>query len=315
MLQYIIILTLFATSYSFYTIVPTGYRGVVVSYGVIQDYLLEPGFHTNIHPFVYIEHVQVSPQVDEIKNVFCDTNEKVRVIFDRIEVGNTLSPDYVINTTSKYGFYYDKYWVINKVTHELNVICSNMTVQEVAVDKFSVLDNLLSNFLQNENDKAQTGVKIDFIRLTKPTLPQEITNNYEKMVVERTAKKALEETEKRIHIENKIARDKAENENNMNLDKMKAENNARILQAEAENKIMISNIEAKKNESVIVNEIKIMGAKADNEKAEMEYGIQLKMYSIEGYTEVQKVSNLLPKNLQYLAADSVPMLLESLKRK
>ena len=61
---------------------------------------------------------------------------------------------------------------------------------------------IYSKFLQEQNDGLDTGITIDFVRLSKPTLPQTLQDNYDKIANEKTALKALMEEKKRLAQEN-----------------------------------------------------------------------------------------------------------------
>ena len=103
-----------------------------------------------------------------------------------------------------------------------------MSSQEIYIEKFDTLDDLLRNFLQKENDNLKTGITIDFVRLSKPTLPRALQDNYDKIANEKTALKALMEEKKRLA---------QENENKIMV--AKAQGEAKRISAEKENQVLL----------------------------------------------------------------------------
>ena len=97
---------------------------------------------------------------------------------------------------------------------------------EIYIEKFDQLDDQLRDFLQTENNKLNTGISVDFVRLSKPTLPEALQKNYDKIANEKTALKALMEEKKRLaqENENKIMVAKAEGE----AERIKAEKKNQI---------------------------------------------------------------------------------------
>ena len=68
---------------------------------------------------------------------------------------------------------------MNKVRHQMNVICSKLDTYDIFVTQFEKLDDMLLSFLQSEQDKLDTGITIDYVRLTKPKLPADQARTYE----------------------------------------------------------------------------------------------------------------------------------------
>jgi len=91
--------------------------------------------------------------------------------------------------------------VTDLVTHQINVICSKKSAHQIAIEVFDTLDDLMKEFIQSENDRKNSGLMINFVRLTKPRLPPSIEKNYLALAEERTMKKVLEEKKERIRTE------------------------------------------------------------------------------------------------------------------
>ena len=79
-------------------------------------------------------------QTDVVKNIPCGTSGGTLVYFDRIEVVNKLRKPFVFDTIRNYTSSYDKFWIYNKIHHEINQFCSKHTLQQIYIDEFENLD-------------------------------------------------------------------------------------------------------------------------------------------------------------------------------
>jgi erlin len=81
---------------------------------------------------------------------------------------------------------YDRPWIFDKIHHEVNQLCSQHTLQEVYIDLFHTVDDILLNALQESCDIWAPGIEVVSIRVTKPRIPESIRKNYEAMEAEKT---------------------------------------------------------------------------------------------------------------------------------
>ncbi len=229
--------------------VPEGHVGIYYRLGgKLMEHTSEPGFYLKAPwPVTAASEIQITPQTDVLHNVECGAKDGTQLYFKQVEVGNHLKKDSVYSTVKRFTENYDTYLIKDKVRHQINVICSSLNSQEIYIEKFDTLDDELKEFLQKENDKENSGVIVDFVRLSKPTLPKTLQDNYDKIANEKTAREVAIQTQKRLEQEqkNKIMvaekeaeRDRiiAENKNQMALDKKKADEHM----AEIENRIALS---------------------------------------------------------------------------
>ena len=137
-------------------------------------------------PMTFSSTVNISPQTDKINDIVCYANDGTPMPFPNIAVGNHLRQDYVFRTVNKFGEDYDGYLVIDKVRAQVQVICGNMTSDEIFNTKFDTIDDQLKQFLIEENEKElESGVVIDFVRMSKPTLPKELQDKYKEIAKEK----------------------------------------------------------------------------------------------------------------------------------
>ena len=164
------------TNMSIFT-VNEGYVGVVYVLGSLSTNILNPGLHFVIPIISTIHQVQITIQTDYVRDVPCGTNSGVTIKFDKIEVVNQLNKHSVFETIKNYTVEYDKPLIFDKIHHEMNQFCSKHSLQEVYIDKFDKLDEILTETLQNSLNMYAPGVTIRSIRLSKPIVPREVEEN------------------------------------------------------------------------------------------------------------------------------------------
>ena len=155
--------------------------GIYKRLGVLQKGLSNPGFHFRI-PFLenYIE-MKVSIQTDVVKNIPCGTSNGTLVYFERVEVVNKLRKEFVYDTVLNYTEDYERYWITDKLHHEINQFCSKHSLQEIYIDIFDKLDEELIKSLEKDLKVWAPGIEILSIRVTKPNIPDRIKANFEEM--------------------------------------------------------------------------------------------------------------------------------------
>lgn len=166
--------------------VDEGHVGVYWRGGALQKRITEPGFHLKFPVVDQFEEVQVTIQTDKVINIPCGTSGGVMLTIDKVEVVNRLKKEHVYETIKNYTVNYDKIWIFDKIHHEINQFCSKHTLQEVYIDLFQDVDELLGKALQNDADTWAPGVEIIAVRITKPNIPRQVLQNYESMEAEKT---------------------------------------------------------------------------------------------------------------------------------
>ncbi|CAO2828369.1 unnamed protein product [Amaranthus hypochondriacus] len=209
--------------------VPEGHVGVYWRGGALLKTITDPGFHWKLPLITHYEPIQVTLQTDQVRDIPCGTKGGVMINFFRIEVVNRLKKDYVYDTLLNYGVHYDKTWIYDKIHHEINQFCSSHSLQQVYIDMFDQIDERMKDALQGDCTRYAPGVEIISVRVTKPTIPESIRQNYEQMEEERT--KALIAIEKQ-----KVAEKEAETQ--MKIAISEAEKNSNVSKIIMEQKLM-----------------------------------------------------------------------------
>ena len=145
----------------------------------------------------------------------------------------------MLETVKEFGVNYDKTWIYDKMYfpppsltralpasrsdaagacalravrcshHEINQFCSKHDLTEVYITEFDTVDEKLTNALQEDCDKWNTGIEILSIRVTKPRIPEAIQLNFEQMESEKTRLRVAEQTQKVVVKEAETQKSKA----------------------------------------------------------------------------------------------------------
>jgi len=189
--------------------VPEGHVAVTFRGGALLKETRGPGLHIGA-PFLDRVHmVQTTVQTDKVANIPCGTSGGTVIHFDRIEVVNQLREDAVYETVKNYTVEYDKTWIYDKIHHEVNQICSRSTLEEMYITKFDRLDETLRDALQRDIDAYAPGITIIAIRVTKPSIPSAIRQNYELIESQRTKLMVAEQTQRLVEKEAETERKRA----------------------------------------------------------------------------------------------------------
>ncbi|KAH9540175.1 hypothetical protein CY35_15G097100 [Sphagnum magellanicum] len=166
--------------------IPEGHVGVYWRGGALLKTITGPGFHSMIPFLTQYEAIQTTIQTDQVRDIPCGTKGGVMISFEKIEVVNRLNKEYVYETILEFGVSYDKTWIYDKIHHEINQFCSSHSLQEVYIDKFDQIDEIMKEAIQRDCTRYAPGIEIIGVRVTKPKIPASIARNYEIMEEERT---------------------------------------------------------------------------------------------------------------------------------
>jgi regulator of protease activity HflC (stomatin/prohibitin superfamily) len=233
--------------YGFMGMVEEGTVGIFYQFGALLPDLATPGLYTKIPWITTTSLVNIRPQTDQVHDVQCGTSDGIVIVFSRVDVGNTLQPQFVYNTIKTYGEYYDQYLIIEKIRHQMQVICSSLTSHEIFLTKFEFLDDELQLFLTKENE--HTGLVIDFVRFPeKPIMPESIREKY-LIITEEKVKLQLEmEKQKTIAKEAETEKIRAQHSRDLELYNVQMDSQIAVAQTNKENRIRLMD---KENEETI----------------------------------------------------------------
>ena len=225
-------------------ITPPRHRSIDTCLGSLQKDTHQPGPRFKYPwPFCTTSDVFISPQTDYVTNVPCVAGDGTIMPIPKISVGNHITNynNGIYRTINTYGYEYDQYLVKEKVSAEINIICSKHTHDDLYIHKYPELDDMLKNFLQEFNDKdSSSSVTIDFVRVDKPKLPRELQQKYDLLALDKTGQKVAKEARKR---------QEAEDINKLASTQRLAQRD--LAQAEGKNLIKLENKNTEEQESII----------------------------------------------------------------
>lgn len=260
--------------------------GICYKLGSLTNETCESGIHVKMPwPIAKISHVNIRPQTDQINGVFCGTSDGLNLIFENVDVGNTLLRQNVIRTIRKYGEDYDKYLVKDKIRHQTQVICANMTSNEVFNTRFDEIDDLLQDFLVQVNAELDSGLLIDFVRLSKPMIPEAIRKNYEKLAEEKTILKVEAEKQERLKKEAETKQIVQTKELELKLYKSQMEFQIEFEKSQSQNEIQLQKMISEEEQSKVENRMKETKSKIDEEIMKSEARGLTELYNINGYKD------------------------------
>lgn len=301
----VVFLAVCHSSLAFYQVIETGYVGITFTFGKMGTNLAQPGLHFFIPMMQRMEKVELRAQKDALRRVDCVTQEALHLTFDIVEVGNQLKETHVYNTTSRFGTDYDGPLVKDLVRHQINVICSKKTAHQIAIEDFELLDDLLMQFIQNENDRQNSGLIINFVRLTKPELPKSIQENYLRLAEEKTEKKVLIERSEKLKTQKESEMMVASMNNEIDLSNAQNANRIKVVNMENANQISLLEEKNKLELMRLQNQVTVEAAEANAKKAALEAEITKSLHSIDGYVSL-KMAEAISQNQKIYYGNALP---------
>jgi len=214
--------------------VPEGHVGAYWRLGRLLPDVTTPGIHFRLPLVVRWEPIQVTMQTDAVLSIPCGTKGGAMIAFGRVEVVNRLRKEAVYDILSQYGTQYDKTWIYDKVHHEINQFCSAHSLQEIYIDRFNEIDEIMQQALQEGCRVYAPGIDIIAVRVTKPSIPHAVLRNYEAMEEERTKVMVSEQHRRLVSIEAETLRQKLVSEAETKLNVTRIENAIKLEERKAE---------------------------------------------------------------------------------
>ena len=270
-----------------------GELGVQYVFGSLSNTTYHAGIHVSPQFLIsWVSKVDIRPQTDQVLSVACGTSDGLTLVFENVDVGNTLPEERVLDTIRRYGESYDSYLVKDKIRHQMQVICASMTSHEVFNTRFHEIDDLLQAFLVSVNQDLDSGLIIDFVRLSKPVIPPGIRANYEKLAEEKTMLKVESEKQERLKKEAETQQMLLKSNLALTLQKSQMELQITAEKAQVENEIKNKRILAEEEFNKVQNRINEDRARAEaNAQREQTSALQ-ELYAVPGYTALESSKTL-----------------------
>jgi len=269
--------TVLLYNFQWWHVVHEGNVGFYYQFGKMMDSMTEPGLHFKFPPPITSAiEVYVRPQVDSVKNVKCGAKDGTNIEFPSIEIGNTLPVERAHAVVKKYGANYDQFLVFKQVQYVANGLCSQFSSHEIAIEKFNEFDDHIKSQLEAIQTELATGLKIGFVRIAKPRLPDHLSDAYQRQAKERALKKAKEEEFKRI-----------QQENLNEQEKVKGQNARDLLLAQKDNDVNIAKKQSEQQQAAIENQMALEAAKTRADAIRLEAAANAELLTPE-YLEMKK---------------------------
>ena len=303
----IILLTIqnFEQALGLFTTIPEGYVGVYRIMNKIQDVLITD--YTFYNPIVSdITLVKIIQDNDHVENVKCVSKEGVNLNIPNIEIANKIKKDHVLDVIRNYGFDYDKKLVVRPLAQYMRELCAERTVDEVEITDFHLLDDFLKNEIQRQVDAIDSGITIDYVRVTTVDVPPQIKEKRLKLAEEKANKILAEEAMKRTEIEKNTQAMVAKRDNDIKMETTKMENERLLQNAEAERqRRSVENQMLLESTQTTVQKIRLE-AEANAHKMELEAKGLRMLFEIPEYANVKKMESISDNTRMIYWGDSLP---------
>lgn len=227
----IVAFVLFITLFSSFKVIPTGYTGVRVTFGQVDNVVVQNGINFKI-PFVQsIEKVCNKQQDISTKNVISsETLERNEVYFDGITVSYTISPEKSAWIYANISNYRDN--LVSESLIASAVKSASKTLSPNDVTARNILEPLVKDELQDSlNEKyGENTVTINKVVINNASFDEEYNT---KLALKQQTQMAYETQQ----IENKTNVERAEAEAKAQLAKANADAEASIIAAKADAEI------------------------------------------------------------------------------
>ena len=287
------------------TTIPEGHVGVYKDKNQIQPDLVT---HFTIYNPLWtsVTIVKIVQDTDHVENVKCVTKEGVNINIPDIEIANKIKKDHVINVIKDYGFDYDKKLVVRPLAQYMRELCAERTVDQIEISDFHLLDDLLKTEIQRQVDLINSGITIDYVRVTTIEVPHQIKEKRLKLAEEKANKVLAEESMKRIEIEKNTQAMIAKRDNDIKLDTAKMENERLLRNTEAEKqRRSVENAMLLESTQLAVQKIRLE-AEANAHKMELEAKGLRMLYEIPDYASVKKMESIADNTQMIYWGDKLP---------
>ncbi|ETW06214.1 hypothetical protein, variant 2 [Aphanomyces invadans] len=156
-----------------------GSVGVYWRGGRLLNVTSTPGYHLQWPILTTHSNVQVSFKTTVVHDVPCGTASGVLIRFHQVEIVHRLRSAFVLDTVRNYSMRFEKLWIEDVTYHEINLLCSKFSLDQVYISHFDQLDELLQARMSALLAVWAPGLDIISIRLTKPHVPEALRDTYE----------------------------------------------------------------------------------------------------------------------------------------
>jgi regulator of protease activity HflC (stomatin/prohibitin superfamily) len=305
MLKLIYVLSIIYIVSGFYTTVPEGYIGIYRIMGQIDNQIISKlSFYLPIYSDITL--VKYIQDTDHVTNVKCVSKEGVDINIPDIEIANKIDKNKIIEMVKQYGLDYDTKLVVKPLAQYMRELCASRTVDQIEIEDFHKLDDLLQTEIQRQVNSIDSGITIDYVRVTSVVVPPQIKDKRLKLAEEKANKILAEEAMKRKEVEKATEALVAKRDNDIKMENTRMENERLMQHAEAERKRKgIENAIILEATQTNVQKIKLE-AIANAEKMELEAKGLRELFAIPEYANVKKFEAISDKTEMVYWGNQLP---------
>ena len=258
--------------------IPSGHLGIYSFLGQIQNDTIKHATFYNCF-LGRIDVVKFTPDWDRRSKINLISSEGIEMVVSDVEISNSINPNFLVQVSKEYtSTQYDQKLFVDPMAQYLREMAAARTVDQFQITDFDQLDDILKNHIQKLNDDLGTGITIHYVRISGIEVPKEIKEKRLKLAEEKNNKILAEEELKRTRILKEKEMYVAQQDQAIKIET-----------AMKTNEIMVMNMEAEKKKKTIENAMLVETAQANAQKIRLEAEALMSMYTIPGYTEVEKM--------------------------
>lgn len=152
---------LIAVVFSPFTIINSGYRGVVYLFGSVQEETLEEGFHF-INPLAYVREVDMRTQVYEVRGAGAASKD-LQSVSVSVALNYRLTDANLIPLVRNVGFDYEETIIVPAISESVKAATAQYTAEELITQRAAVKDAVTSSL---RDRLAQSFLAVDSVSIT-----------------------------------------------------------------------------------------------------------------------------------------------------
>jgi len=145
------------------------------------------GFHTHNPFFTQVHQVKVAWDTDMLTNIECGSKKGSKAYLD-IHVINRIEPtdECIVPIFEQYPNGYDRALIYDYIPTEVAQFCKQYTIDEIKVEKYDELDEILQEKLQRniKDYNLDNCIKIQKVRIASPRLDPKMQAKFEAIELE-----------------------------------------------------------------------------------------------------------------------------------
>jgi len=281
-------------------VIDEGEVGVYFVYGELEYTLGYPGVNW-AQPFVTkVERITSRPITNTLEDIDTVTVDGIEITYHDVEVISDVEENQILPLVEKYGPQFRTVMVFDRIREEMRLYSANHTIDEVYNSKFlNMVQKVKTRVEANIKRLGMNGIKVLNLVIPKPSIPEDIALNYQKVKVQWTEQLVATQKQKTELIKKETESQKAQADAN----RLKA-----VLEIDVQKNLLDK--ESQKKLAQIENEIlkarEQNKADVENYKKTKESEANAKLFTKE-YVQLEMAKAMTTNTKMFFSGDNSPL--------